>query len=130
MEQQQITLPGCSVTFETEPIVHLHIFDNVTLSPEQVEEVFAKIEESGAARLGLLVTAGDKATLSQEARNIASADRCKNLVADAIVTEHYAHQMTANFYTRYNHPARPTKLFKDAKSARQWLLEQLADQQA
>lgn len=105
-------------------IVELHINPDKTLEPDDVRQIFDNIHSKLPEATKLMVTAGNKATLNPEARELASSqDITDQIVADAIVTEHYSHQMSSNFFVRYNQPYRPTKLFKTKVDAVKWLKE-------
>lgn len=122
MAQKKIDLETCSLELDETGIVELHIYPNEEIKPEKITEIFKNIHEHLPEGDKLLVTAGNKATLSQEAREMVSEGNVTTQIkADAIVTEHYSHQMSANFFVRYNQPQRPTKLFKTEEEAREWL---------
>jgi hypothetical protein len=122
MALKKIDLDTCSLTLDDEGIVELHIYSGEEIPPEKINEIFATIHSEMPEATKLMVTAGDKATLSTEARELVSSGNVtEQIKADAIVTEHYSHQMSANFFVRYNKPQRPTKLFKTVEEAREWL---------
>lgn len=108
-------------------IIELHIKPGEILQPDDIYTLFKTIHSNFPKACCLVVTAGRKATLSQEARDVvSSAEITQQIKADAIVTEHYSHQMAANFFVRHNQPHRPTKLFKTIEEAKAWLREQIA----
>lgn len=122
MSDQTIDLQTCSLSMDDSHIVQLHIYQNQILEPEKIHEIFDTIHEKFTTGKTLLVTADNKATLSPDARELVSAGNVTDqILADAIVTKHYSHQMAANFFVRFNHPQRPTKLFKTEEEAREWL---------
>ena len=119
---EKIDLKDCSIELDKDGIVELHIYAGEVIMPEKVREIFKSIHLNFPSAKCIMVTAGEKATLSPDARDLASsAEITEQIVADAIVTEHYSHQMSANFFVRYNRPHRPTKLFKTREEARKWL---------
>jgi hypothetical protein len=121
----KIELDNCSLELDKDGIVELHIFPSKILEPVDIRALFEEIHTKMPEAKYLLVTAGNKASLNQEARDLVSTQDITNqIVADAVITEHYAHQMSANFFVRHNHPHRPTKLFKSESEARAWLLTQ------
>jgi len=122
MALKKIDLHTCSLTLDDDGIVELHIYSGEEIPPEKIHEIFSTIHNEMPQATKLMVTAGDKATLSTEARELVSSGNVtEQIKADAIVTEHYSHQMSANFFVRYNKPQRPTKLFKTVEEAREWL---------
>lgn len=123
MSAEKIDLENCSLSIDDANIVELNIYKGQILEPAKIIEIFDSIHKNFPTGKTLLVTAGDKATLSQEARDLVSSGNVtEQIVADAIVTEHYSHQMAANFFVRFNQPQRPTKLFKTEAEAREWLM--------
>jgi len=126
MADHKIELTNCYLELDGDGIVELHILPNCTVETEEIDEIFEHIHTQMPDARGLLVTAGKQATLSQEARDKVSAGNVtEQILADAIVVEHYQHHMTANFFVRYNKPERPTKIFKTDKEAREWLREKI-----
>lgn len=126
MADRKIELKNCYLELDNDGIVELRILPNCTVETEEIDEIFENIHSQLPSARGLLVTAGKEASLSQEAREKVSAGNVtEQIVADAIVVEHYQHHMTANFFVRYNKPQRPTQIFKTAKEARNWLKEKI-----
>lgn len=124
MKEQKIDLGNCVLILDEYGIVELSINPGETLEVDDVHKIFDHIHNDLPNATKLMVTAGDKATLSPEARELVSSKSITDqIVADAIVTLHYSHQMSSNFFVRYNHPSRPTKLFKTKEEALAWLKE-------
>ncbi len=123
MPAKKIDLKTCSLTLDEGGIVNLHLYKDQTIDPDQIKAIFDTIHMEMPEGRCLLVTADEKATLNQEARDLVSQGSITDqIVADAIVTKHYSHQMTANFFVRFNQPQRPTQLFKTEEEAREWLM--------
>jgi len=126
MADRKIELTNCYLELDGDGIVELHILPNCTVETAEIDEIFVTIHKEFPEARGLLVTAGKEATLSQEAREkVSSGNVTEQIVADAIVVEHYQHHMTANFFVRYNKPQRPTQIFKTEEEARKWLKEKI-----
>ncbi|MEM9050558.1 MAG: hypothetical protein AAGC47_00775 [Bacteroidota bacterium] len=126
MANTKIELSNCWLDLDDDEIVELHILPNCVVETDEVDEIFENIHQKFPSARGLLVTAGKQASLSQEAREKVSAGNVtEQIVADAIVVEHYQHHMTANFFVRYNKPQRPTEIFKTDQEARKWLKEKI-----
>ncbi len=124
MAETKMDLGNCTLELIGEGVVELHINPEQTLQPDDIHKIFDNIHTQLPEAKTLMVTAGNKATLSPEARELASSQNITDqIVADAIVTEHYAHQMSSNFFVRYNQPHRPTRLFKTIEEAVKWLGE-------
>jgi hypothetical protein len=121
-----IDLRACTLSFLTDDVVHAHFKDGMTGSVSDLKEMFAAIaaERRGHKAL-LMVSFGDQAALTNDARNYASGeDSHHHFAADAIIVRDFGHQMSANAFVRVNKPQRPIRLFPDEESAMAWLLEQ------
>lgn len=126
MSAEKKDLETCVLEIDDSNIIELYIKPGQTIETEKIRDIFDTIHKEFSSARGLLVTAGDKATLSPEARELVSSEGITDqIVADAIVTEHYVHQMSSNFFVRYNKPKRPTKIFRTDKEARDWLRDQI-----
>lgn len=123
MANKTIDLDKTTITFEEDQIAHLHIKKGEIVEMDELKAIFEVItKESNGKLFRLLVTADDNASLSPEAREYASSAGSSDvIVADAVVVQNYSHEMTANFFIRFNKPNRPTKLFKERKEAYEWL---------
>jgi|SRR5690554_1035722 len=122
MSETKIDLGNCTLELLGRGIVELHVNPDNTLQPDDIYRIFETIHTRLPEAKTLMVTAGLKATLSPEARELVSSQEItEQIVADAIVTEHYSHQMSSNFFVRFNQPHRPTKLFKTIEEAKNWL---------
>ncbi|HQV38396.1 MAG: hypothetical protein IPO60_16495 [Flavobacteriales bacterium] len=121
-----IDMKAIELSFLEGDVVHAHFKNDVLGSVEDVHELFDTIGRERKDRKGLLlVTVGDRSTLTNEARALASGpEGDRVLAADAIVLRDFGHQLAANAFVRHNRPLRPTKLFPDMKSALAWLGEQ------
>lgn len=123
MANKTIDLDKSSITFEEDQIAHLHLKEGQVVEVEELKAIFKAITDAAeGTKFRLLVTAADNASLSPEAREYASSAQSSDvIVADAVVVQNYSHEMTANFFIRFNKPNRPTKLFKHIEEAYEWL---------
>lgn len=121
-----IELEACTLLFMDNDVVHVHFRDGVVAGASEVDRMFDTIAaERDGRKVLLLVTVGQGASLSNEARAQASGERGSELIAaDAIVVRDFGHQLSANAFVRHNRPKRPIQLFADRESALAWLLEQ------
>lgn len=128
-----IDMKALELSFRDMDVVHAHFKDEVLGTVNDVHELFDTIGRERNGRKALLVvTMGEHATLTNEARALASGpEGDRVLAADAIVLRDFGHQLAANAFVRHNRPVRPTKLFPDMESALTWLGEQqhLIDQE-
>ncbi len=123
MANKTIDLGKSTITFEEDQIAHLNLKQGELVEIDELKSIFDVIsKEPGGKKFRLLVTAGNNASLSPEAREYAStAESSDVIVADAVVVQNYSHEMTANFFIRFNKPSRPTRLFKNREEAYAWL---------
>ena len=124
MAYKTIDLGKSTITFEDNRIAHLHIKKGQIIDLDEVKEIFEVIsQEAKGGLFRLMVSASEEATLSSKSREYASTKESSDvIVADAVVVENYSHEMTSNFFIRFNKPNRPTKLFKNVDEAKKWLL--------
>jgi hypothetical protein len=121
-----IDLHSCLLTFKEHDVVHAHFKDGMTGTVDDLKEMFDTISKEREGRKALLmVSFGEKASLTNEARAFASGEESnEHFAADAIIVRDFGHQMSANAFVRVNKPQRPIQLFPDRDSAMAWLLEQ------
>lgn len=119
-------LRACLLTFLDADVVHAHFKDGMTGTVDDLRTMFETISDGRQGRKALLmVSFGDRAALTNEARAFASGDESnEHFAADAIIVRDFGHQMSANAFVRVNKPKRPIQLFPDQGSALAWLLEQ------
>lgn len=121
-----IDLNACLLSFLEGDVVHAHFKDGVTAGTDAVDAMFSTIaQENNGRKVLLMVSVGNGAMLTSEARAHASSDAGSQLIAaDAIVVRDFGHQMSANAFVRHNKPKRPIQLFPDQDSALVWLKQQ------
>lgn len=124
--ERTIELDAVVLDFLDGDVVHAHFRDGRVGSVADVKEMFDVMMHERQGRKALLVVSvGDGASLSNEARAYASSKESNAFVAaDAIVVRDFAHQLSANAFVRHNRPHRPVQLFPDRDSAIAWLLQQ------
>lgn len=125
MANNKVDLDACEIEFLDNGIVHTHFKDGKLVQESDVGSMFDEIRSvlSGQKCL-LLVSTGTDATLTNEARALASSASSNDIIAaDAIVVRDFYHQLTANVFIRHNKPNRPIKWFPSKESAVKWLLE-------
>ncbi|MCB0792607.1 MAG: hypothetical protein H6595_07485 [Flavobacteriales bacterium] len=123
---EEIRQEACAIHFLDNDIVHVHFLDGRLVTPEDVQTMFDAVEERRRGRKALLmVSVGDKTTMTNEARAYASApESSRYIAADAIILRDFSHQLAANVFVRYHKPGRPIQMFPDKESAMSWLAEQ------
>lgn len=120
-----IELKETTITLH-EVYVHFH-FKKVgpdPISKSVVEEVHSIIAKELDKKKYLLVTTEADVTLTEPARDFASSVSFDEyIIADAVVTRDYSHEISANFFIRFNRPNRPVKLFPSEEKAINWIHE-------
>ena len=126
MAKNKVELEACEIEFLDNGIVHTHFKDGKLVQEEDVQAMFGEIRSIlDGQKCLLLVSTGTDATLTNEARALASSATSNDIIAaDAIVVRDFYHQLTANVFIRHNKPNRPIKWFPDQDTAVAWLLEQ------
>jgi len=124
MAKNNVDLDACEIEFLDNGIVHTHFKDGKLIQESDVEAMFEEIRLTlGGHKCLLMVTTGTDATLTNEARALASSATSNDIIAaDAIVVKDFYHQLTANVFIRHNKPQRPIKWFPSEESAVEWLL--------
>lgn len=126
VDAMTIELEACTVTFLEEDIVHVHFRDGRIVQPTEVQAMFDAIHRVRQGRKVLLmVSVGERTTMSNEARAYASGpESTAHIAADAIVVRDFGHQLAANVFVRHHKPGRPIQMFPDQPSALAWLKQQ------
>lgn len=124
MAQNKIDMHACELEFLENGVVHAHFKEGKLVEESDVQAMFEEIRNTlNNNKCLLMITTGIDATLSNEARRLASGPSSNDIIAaDAIVVKDFYHQLTANAFIRHNKPNRPIKWFPNEESATEWLL--------
>ncbi len=120
---QKIITSKFEVTLLEDSIIENYIKAGIVIEVEDLEEL-KKIsaELAGHKPYVILVTSGELASFSKEARELsASKAFITNAKAKAIVVDSIAKKIIGNFYLKVNKPYLQTKLFSEKEKALQWL---------
>ena len=122
-EVSKVETSACELQFMEGSIVHAHFNTGRVVNVEDVNEMFAAMEQRCKGERNLfMVTVANGTTLSNEARAVVSStDASKYIVADAIVVRDFQHQLSANAFIRHNKPERPVQTFETREEALAWL---------
>ncbi len=125
-EVRVVDLDPCTVTFLEGDIVHTHFKEGQLVRSSDVQAMFDVVDaEMDGHKALLMVSVGEGANMTNEARALASAPSSNRYIAaDAIVVRDFGHQLTANVFVRHHKPARPIQMFSDTESALAWLSQQ------
>ena len=98
MAKNKVELEACEIEFLDNGIVHTHFKDGKLVQEEDVQAMFGEIRSIlDGQKCLLLVSTGTDATLTNEARALASSATSNDIIAaDAIVVRDFYHQLTAN----------------------------------
>lgn len=122
-EQKKIITLKFEVSLLEDGVVENYIKPGNIVEAEDLEEL-KKIssELAGYKPYVILVTSGELASFSKEARELsASKAFITNAKAKAIVVDSIAKKIIGNFYLNVNKPYLQTKLFSEKEKALQWL---------
>lgn len=125
-EVRVVDLEPCTVTFLGGDIVHTHFKKGQVVRSSDVQAMFDVVDaEMHGHKALLMVSAGEGASMTNDARALASASSAdRYFAADAIVLRDFGHQLAANVFVRHHRPARPIEMFPDTESALAWLSQQ------
>ncbi|MBA3680204.1 MAG: hypothetical protein H0W73_03315 [Bacteroidetes bacterium] len=122
-EHKKVITSNFEVTLLEDGIVENYIRSGIVVEAEDLEEL-KKIssEVVGNKPYVILVTSGELASVSKEARELsASKTFITNALAKAIVVDSIAKKIIGNFYLKVNKPYLQTRLFSDREKAILWL---------
>jgi len=122
---KEIEIDETKITIH-EVYVHFHFKKGSNpISKSAVEEAHSIVaKELQSSKKYLLVTTEEGVTLTEPARDFASSESFDEFIkADAVVTRNYSHEISANFFIRFNRPNRPVKLFPNEEKAINWINE-------
>ncbi|MCC6690983.1 MAG: hypothetical protein IT235_05575, partial [Bacteroidia bacterium] len=104
-------------------IMYVRISSEKEESVDLVKKMVKKMGEMvNYKKVPLLAKHEDFALPGKENRDYwATKESCPYSKADAFMVNTTALQLIANFYLKFNKPARPTKMFDDEKEAINWL---------
>jgi len=122
-EHKKVVTSKFEVTLLEDNLVENYIKSGIVVETEDLEEL-KKIsaELVGNKPYVILVTSGELASFSKEARELsASKAFITNAKAKAIVVDSIAKKIIGNFYLKVNKPYLQTRLFSDREKALQWL---------
>lgn len=78
---------------------------------------------SGNKKMPCLFEAGEYVTLTKEARaNAIDSEESFPACASAVIVQHLAYKMIADFYYKINKPKQPFKVFRNIEEAIEWLI--------
>lgn len=117
-----IKLPQATITFRADGIVHIHYneFENKLAESIEVFEVTRKNCDWEVSPFYL--TGADFAAMDKESKEFyGSPAVTKHCSAIAMLTEHIAARLVANFFIMVIKPAVPTRMFNSEEEAIKWL---------
>jgi len=125
VKEKVIHIEDLEIIFDDKNYVHFHFKKSETPVQEAVlKKALEVLKDNLTGKTCLLVSTEVGATLSKDAREFASStafDEC--IKGDAIIRADYSHEMSANFFIRFNRPNRPVKLFPNKDQALDWINE-------
>lgn len=124
-EQNKINTAKFEITLLEKGIVGNYIKAGIVVETADLEELKKLSSElAGHKPYVILVTSGELASFSKEARELsASKVFITNARAKAIIVDSIAKKIIGNFYLKVNKPYLQTKLFSEREKALTWLRE-------
>ncbi len=103
-------------------IFHAIIKSRVTISIELMEEGYRFLRDNGGGKFYNIFEFERFSDVEPEVRAWAARNSGnKFTLADAIVINSLPHKILADFYMRFNRPAKPTRIFSDFDKAVLWI---------
>ncbi len=104
-------------------ILHIKLDSDALVTLEDMHGYMECIrEEFGGEAFANLVEFGSLTNVTKEAREYAAQPESNELtIADAFILKSLSQRILGNFYLKMDKPVKPTKLFGDIESAREWL---------
>jgi hypothetical protein len=119
----EIKLDYAKVQLFEDKFVRIQIFSNHDIAFEESKKMNEAIGIlSGGEECLVLMVADEFAQFDQSAGVFSSSeDGLKYTIADALVVKSLSQKILANFYLKFNKPAKPTKIFNNEPEALKWL---------
>jgi hypothetical protein len=112
------------VELRHDDIIHASLkedFEDVDL--EAMKKFTEVIKEfGGGKKLKVIIEIASFNTMTEEAKNYSASEESQLYTkANAIVINSFAAKLSANFFIKFNKPARPTRIFNTVDEAVEWL---------
>ena len=126
----KIDLKTAQIYKDDDGIVHVKYKDEIEVDVEAVKKhIEAIIKLANGQEVCVLLDARNvNSQVTSEAREYASTNKEyeNTRKAYAIVVNSLANKLVANFYIKFNKPAKPSRVFNNKKEAMDWLKEFLS----
>jgi hypothetical protein len=110
------------VSVYNQSILHVYIKPDAFLEIQDIQEITNYINALGYKKYRNVFEFSNYSSTDDAVRKWASdPEGNKRTIADAIVIKGLDQKILADFYLRFNHPVKPTKLFDNVKDAVEWL---------
>ncbi|MBA2610589.1 MAG: hypothetical protein H0U95_01370 [Bacteroidetes bacterium] len=120
---QEIILDHAKVQLFESNLVRIEIFSDHIIALDESRQIndALGILSKGKQALVLMV-AEEFAQFERSATDFSASDEgLRYTIADALVVKSLSHKILANFYLKFNKPAKPTKIFTNEVDAVKWL---------
>lgn len=115
--------PKLIVSVYNHSILHVFVKPDSLLEMKDIQEITIYINALGERKYRNVFEFSKYASTDDAVRKWASdPEGNKRTMADAIVINGLDQKILADFYLKFNHPIKPTKLFGNVKEAIDWLI--------
>ncbi|MEO6304528.1 MAG: hypothetical protein ABIP51_15315 [Bacteroidia bacterium] len=120
---REIVLDYAKVQLFESKVIRIEIFGNIIIGKNEAKAMNDSIGILSEGKESLILLVADEVTqFDREANEFsASAEGLKYTIADAFVVKGLAQKILANFYLKFNKPAKPSRIFNSEKAALEWL---------
>ena len=110
---REIILDYAKVQLYESNIVRIEIFGNIIIGRKEAKAVNDSIGVLSEGKEILVLIVADEVTQFDKSANefSASEEGLRFTIADALVVKSLAQKILANFYLKFNKPAKPSKIF-------------------
>ena len=119
----EIKLDYAKVQLFDAKLVRIEIFSNNIIALDESKKINDAIGTlSKGTECFVLMVADEFTQFDRSAADFsASEEGLRYTIADALVVKSLSHKILANFYLKFNKPAKPTKIFTNEPEAVKWL---------
>jgi hypothetical protein len=121
--KEKIVLPKATLTLIKKNTIRINIHEEVELNSFDILQINkAKNELANGHKHVVLFVPCEFGTITPEARKTSASEEVnRNAIAKAIVVQHLANRLIANFFIMVDRPPAPTRIFSEEKDALKWL---------
>lgn len=111
-----------TVQLRADGIVHVHFKEGTVITVEMQENLAKIYNEITKEPRPFIFTGGEFVSITKEARlNAIKMEPDTPIASNAIIVRNLAQRIIADYYYKFNKPARPYKVFKNYEEGISWI---------